>query len=137
MEVRELTEENAVIQEDSTVDLKSMSPDELHAYLIPKEARKERPAVTRVGIVEQVLDNGDQRLLVIKYRNMYVYMFGSELSDKNQKALRLELINSRISFKPIGTEDDKIIVSERAINDFYKHALESNKILKGKFVALR
>lgn len=130
-------EEQVFSLEDEQVDIKAMSPQEFHAYMMPKEARGERPAVTRKGTITQVLQAGKDRLLVLSCFDNYVYMFDEDLPPSMQEAKNEALIDQKVRFKPIAIEDDKVIVSHKVINDTWEKAIESGKILRGKVIELR
>ena len=132
-----IEEQNFLLESEQQINVESMTPAEFHAYMMPKEVNGERPAVTRKGTVVDVLKSGKDRLLVLSCYDNYVYMFDEDLPSTMKELDKENLIGKEVRFKPVAMEEDKIIVSHKAINETWEKAIESGKILRGKVVDLR
>lgn len=118
-------------------NLKELDPKSLHAWLLPQEANEQKPAITRLGKVDRVVGEGDQRVLILGFLGNYLFMFNDEMPEELKSEPNDKLIGKEIRFKPVGMHGDKILVSYKAIAEYYKTAMERRKILSGKIVEIR
>lgn len=109
----------------------------LKKWIIKQEAEEIRPPITRTLPVETVLGEGNNRILVFQYLDIPLFMFIEEAPDYCLSKTNEELLKERISFKVIGQHDDKIVVSHKAILEFYKTAAARGKIMSGKIIDIK
>lgn len=108
---------------------------ELNRWLIDEEADGKRPSITRTGTITAVAGKDDNRYYVIELYNEYFYMFNEEAPKAVQEAPRP--IGMKVQFKISGRYQDKIIVSNKAIKEYYMKALASSKIMQGRIIDVK
>lgn len=103
---------------------------------VKDEADGKRPPITREGKIIKIVGEGENRILILDYQGIYIYLMNNELPDKKQKCKDEELLNQEIRFKIIGKYEKKIIASCKYVEDFYKTAMAHGKIIKGKIYSI-
>lgn len=117
---------------------KELSKNDYLIISMIEEAQGFKPGVTRTGVIKDVLstvvNDKKNNIFVIQVNklNNYVYMFEENAPLIYQSKTRIELIGKEINFKPCSYEDEKIIVSNKIIFDYYTTLKQNKRIIYGK-----
>lgn len=112
--------------------------EEAKKWIVEQEAIGNRPPTTRKGIIEKVIEGEtiNDRVLLINYSGIYVYIFNDSLIGEMKKMSSKKLEKKSIRFKIAGKYQDKYIGSCTDIIDFYKVAMAHGKIMTGKLIEI-
>lgn len=135
--MKQLTEEEFPFIKEAFVLNENLDKAEVRKHIMNAEAEGLRPAITRVGVIEQVIGEGDDRFVVARCNDDYVFIFNDQLSENLKKMTNEQLIKKRASFKLIGKHDDKLIGSCTYSREMYQNLMNQGKILKGKIKEIK
>lgn len=135
--MRQLTEEEIPYIKPPFVLKNDGDKEEARKWIVNAEADGIRPPATRNGTIFKIVGEGEDRILILDYYGIYIYILNNELTKELQEKPSKELENQKIPFKLIGKHSDKLIGSCNAIIDYYKTAMCHGKILKGKIVEVK
>lgn len=75
---------------------------------------------------------GDGRVLVFAYHGMYLFMPISEAPSNFRKLDNQKIVGKKVKFKPISIIEDKVVISNQAIMEYYEKALAHQNIISGR-----
>lgn len=135
--MRQLTEEIFPHIKPPFVLESPVDKEEARKWIVNAEAEGNRPAVTRTGTVCNVVGEGNDRIVIVDYNGIYVYIFNDELLESDADLPNEKFVNKRLNFKLIGKHNDKVIGSCKSVLETYKIAMLHGKILKGKILEIK
>lgn len=116
---------------------KPENAEEARAWIVEQEAIGNRPPTTRKGTIESLIGEGDDRIAIINYLGIYVYIFNDSLTKNLKNSSDETLKGKAIKFKLAGKYNDKYIGSCTDIVDYYKLALAHGNIMTGKLIEIK
>ena len=116
---------------------KPENEEEARKWIIEQEATGNRPPTTRKGIIEDLVGQGEERIAIINYFGIYIYIFNDSLTKTSQTLPDEKLKGKSVKFKIAGKYNDKYIGSCTDIIDFYKLAMAHGRIMTGKLIELK
>ena len=135
--MKKLTEEEFPDIKEAFEFTGEVDKDEARKWIVNAEAEGTRPAVTRTGVVEQVVGENGDRIVIVNYYDIYIYILEEELLENMKKLESSKIVKKKISFKLIGKHDGKYIASCKEIQESYKVSMFHAKILKGKIIEIK
>lgn len=117
---------------EEVIEEEEKSIEEVRKELIQLEAEGKRPPASRKGNIVLVIGEKPTRIFVIQYYDMYVFM----KEEDAPKSMPDNPVGMKVAFKPVRIEENKVVVSHKAIKDYYRTAMERGTILSGKIISL-